>query len=383
MTKICLLGASGSIGKQTLEVMKEQNCFELVSFSVGHHDEIIQQLLDENPKVESIYLIDETKAKSLAKSHPNIKIYSGIDGLKRLVETTNATMIVNGLVGYSGLIPSIVALKRNLKLALANKESLVVGGEIIKSLLKEGHGHLYPIDSEHSALLKCLSVDDTDVDKLILTASGGAFRKLKKNDLEFVNKDDALKHPTWTMGPKITIDSATMMNKCFEIIEAHYLFDFPYSKIKVILHDESIVHSMVRYKNGTYRAEVNKPDMKNPIRFALFENNYPFETFLAMSYEDFGKFHFHRFCYKRYPLVKWAKKVIDEKGIYGAILNASNEIAVEAFLNDQIAFLTIDKIINACMEETNNIIHPTLENLIETDMKTRKKARELVEKWRK
>ncbi|MFA7193046.1 MAG: 1-deoxy-D-xylulose-5-phosphate reductoisomerase [Erysipelotrichia bacterium] len=384
MEKICLLGASGSIGRQTLEVIKEERTsFELVSFSVGHNDKVIEPILKDHPEVESIYLIDEKKALVLANKYPHLKVFSGVNGLKELCEETKATMVVNGLVGFSGLVPSFITLKRNLKLALANKESLVVGGELIDDLLKKGKGKLYPIDSEHSAILKCLLVEDKNVDKLILTASGGAFRKLKKSDLEHVSKEDALRHPTWEMGEKITIDSATMVNKCFEIIEAHYLFSYPYSKIKVLLHDESMIHSLVRYKDGTHRAEISEPDMKNPIRFALFENNYPFETFLAMSYEDFGPYHFQRFCFKRYPLVKWAKKVIEEKGIFGAVLNASNEIAVEAFLKDQIGFLTIDKIINTCMEETQNIVHPNLEVLIEVDAKTRLKARELVEKWSK
>ena len=383
MTKICLLGASGSIGRQTLEVMKEQGDFKLVSFSVGHNTEIIEQIIKEHPEVESLYLIDSKIKDKLCLKYKNIIMYSGENGLKEMVEKTTADMVVNALVGFCGLIPSITALNRNLDLALANKESLVVGGELISKLLKEGHGRIYPIDSEHSALLKCLLVDDRNVKELILTASGGAFRNLKREELNNLTKEDALKHPTWKMGSKITIDSATMVNKCFEIIEAHYLFDYPFSKIKVILHDESKVHSMVLYKNGVYRAEVNNPDMKNPIAFALSRNLAYFETCVSKDYHLFGDYHFHEFNLSRFPIVKWAEKVIDEKGIYGAVLNASNEIAVQAFLNDEIKFLRIEDIINKCMEETINIVNPTLKEIIDIDELTRVKARVLVEKWRK
>lgn len=383
MTRICLLGASGSIGKQTLEVMKEQGGFELVSFSVGHNVEAIEQIIKENSQVQSFYLIDNDAATALRLKYKKIKIFSGEAGLKEMVSQVSTDMVVNALVGFCGLVPSLISLERNLDLALANKESLVVCGELINNLLKDGHGRLYPIDSEHSAILKCLLVDSKSVKDLILTASGGAFRNLKRDELESLTKEDALKHPTWIMGQKITIDSATMMNKCFEIIEAHYLFNYPYSQIKVILHDESNVHSMVLYNDGTYRAEINKPDMKNPILFALNKNLSSFETFTASDYHQFGAYHFHEFDLSRFPLVRWAEKVIDEKGIFGAVINASNEIAVQAFLNNQIKFMKIEEIVDICMSETKNIISPTLEQIIDADKKTRIKASKLVEKWRK
>lgn len=383
MRKICLLGASGSIGLQTLEVMEQSNDFMLVSFSVGHNHKVIKQILDKHTEVKSIYLIDEKEALRLKILHPAVTFYSGNEGLKKLVEKTDAEMVVNALVGFCGLVPSLVTLERNLILALANKESLVVGGELMNALVSNGHGKIYPIDSEHSAILKCLLVENKNVDKLILTASGGAFRNLKRSQLENVTKKDALAHPTWNMGEKITIDSATMINKCFEVIEAYYLFGYPFSKVKVLLHDESFVHSLVRYKDGTYRAEVNKPDMKNPIAFALYETSHPFETRIASDYKDFGKFHFKRFCNKRYPVMKWAKQVIEEKGIYGAILNASNEVAVQSFLNDEISFLTIEQIIDKCMVDVTNVKNPSIDVLIDVDAKTRQKAIELAKKWSK
>ena len=289
-------------------------------------------------------------------------------------------MVVNALVGFVGLRPSIRSLELNKKLALANKESLVVGGEIINNLLDEGHGVLYPIDSEHSALLKCLKVDSSNVKKLILTASGGAFRKLTRDELKNVTAEDALRHPTWKMGAKITIDCATMVNKCFEIIEAHYLYRYPSSKIGVVLHDESRVHSMVLYNNGLYRADISKPDMRNPIEYALLECNTPIKTYVSDDYRLFKNCHFHDFDIKRYPMVKYARLVIEKKGTYGAVLNASNEVAVNAFLEGKISFLGIEKIIDKCMKEHINIEHPTIDEIVEIDLKTRQKATDLIKK---
>ncbi|MDR0934782.1 MAG: 1-deoxy-D-xylulose-5-phosphate reductoisomerase [Erysipelotrichaceae bacterium] len=380
MKKICLLGASGSIGEQSLDVIDEfSNEFQLVSFSVGYQVNKIDEIISKHNSVQSFYLIDSSQAEKYKNKYPNIKIFSGENGIVKMIETINADMVINALVGFVGLIPSITALKNGLKLALANKESLVVGGELIKQLLKEGHGELFPIDSEHSAIWKCLLVDDKNVKDIILTASGGAFRNLSRKELLNVKPIDALKHPTWNMGNKITIDSATMINKCFEIIEAYYLFGYAYNKTKVILHDESEVHSMVKYKNGMYRAEVNKPDMKNPIRFALFEGKFPFETVCAKNYHDFGPYHFHHFSLRRYPLVRWSKVVIKQKGLYGTTLNAANEVAVNAFLNGKIQFLKIEQIVDRLMLDLKNKKNPSIEDIVECDRITRLRASQLVE----
>ena len=258
-----------------------------------------------------------------------------------------------------------------------------MGGELVNKLLKEGHGKLYPIDSEHSALKKCLMVDDRDVEKLMLTASGGAFRTLNREQLKNVTPEDALKHPTWKMGNKITIDCATMINKAFEVIEAHYLFGYPYDKIGIKLHDESMIHSYVVYKDGTLRLDISKPDMRNPIKLALYEFMTAFETRVSDSLDKFNKWHFHDFDSKRYPIVSLAEKVINEKGTYGAVFNAANEVAVYAFLNHEIPFLMIEEIVERLMKEHKNIKHPNYEKIAEIDQKTRKNATNLINEWRR
>ena len=354
--KICLLGASGSIGKQTIDVInKFPKDFSLAAFSVGKRTRCISYILKKHPEVKHICISNKLKAKEYAKKYPCITFYSEEKGLLELIRNSDSGMVVNALVGFVGLLPSIETIKCHKKLALANKESLVVGGDLINSLLKEYNGELYPIDSEHSALWKCLKVDSHDVNKLILTASGGSFRKLSRKELENVTPEDALKHPTWKMGNKITIDSATMVNKAFEIIEAGYLFNYPYSKISVTLHDESYLHSYVALKSGGFRGEISKPDMRNPIKFALFEGNIPFKTAYFNSLADLKDLHFHTFDIKRYPVVNFAKTVLEKRGNLGAIFNRSNEVAVAAFLNHQIKFLDIEKIISISMDKMKYI----------------------------
>ena len=379
MKRICLLGASGSIGVQTLDVIrKNPNDFVLTSFSVGHKTRHIAPILKKHQEVSHVYLIDNKKKKYYQNRYPNITFLSEEDGLEKIIYLSNNDMVVNALVGFAGLVPSIVALEHNKLLALANKESLVVGGELINNLLKEGKGKLYPIDSEHSALWKCLKVDNQNVKRLVLTASGGAFRKLSREELKNVTPEDALKHPTWNMGAKITIDCATMMNKTFELIEAYHLFGFKSDKLAVQLHDESYLHSFVEYKNGLMRGEMNKPDMRNPIKFALYEGLIPFDTQTFYSLDELKGLHFHDFSLERYPIISLAKKVIDVGGSLGAIINASNEVVVNAFLNHKIAFLDIETIINQVVKRTEVIKHPTLEELIEVDQKVRKLTMEYV-----
>ena len=373
---ICLLGASGSIGKQTLDVInKNPGDFTLVSFSVGNRTRCISSILNKHKSVSDVYLLDKKKCKYYQNKYPRVKFH--YDDITKVI-TKETEMVVNALVGFVGLVPSIEAIKRHKKLALANKESLVVGGDLINSLLKEYNGELYPIDSEHSALWKCLKVDSSDVDKLILTASGGAFRKLSREELKSVTPEDALKHPTWRMGNKITIDSATMVNKAFEIIEAGYLFNYPYSKVGVTLHDESYLHSYVSLKSGGFRGEISKPDMRNPIKFALYQGNIPFKTSYFESLDDLKGFHFHEFDIKRYPCVKYAKVVLDKKGTMGTIFNRSNEVAVAAFLNHQIKFLDIERIIELAMKNMKYISSPSLEDILKVDEECRLYSSKLV-----
>ncbi|MBO4856635.1 MAG: 1-deoxy-D-xylulose-5-phosphate reductoisomerase [Bacilli bacterium] len=383
MRKVILLGASGSIGTQTLDVMRKNPAdFTLVAFSVGSKTRKIAHIINMYPDVKAICIKDKNKVNYYQSKYPNISIYSGDEELLKLIDT-DGDMVVNALVGFVGLKPTLYALEKNKTVCLANKEALVVGGELVNDLLNKGYGKLYPIDSEHSAIKKCLMVDSSNVSKVMLTASGGAFRKLNRDQLKDVKAEDALKHPTWKMGNKITIDCATMINKAFEVIEAHYLFGCPYNQIGIKLHDESMIHSYVVYKDGSMRLDLSKPDMRNPIKLALYEFNTEFKTIIANSLDQFKDLHFHDFTFERYPIVKLAKYVINEKGTYGAVFNASNEVAVNAFLKDQIPFLAIEEIVNVLMKKHQNIVHPTYEQIAEVDKNTRKKTYELIKKWRK
>ena len=377
--KLCLLGASGSIGQQTIDVInKNPKDFSLVAFSVGRRTRCISNILKKHPAVKHVCVQEKAKAREYQKKYPAVKFYFGDEGLLEIIRQSDSEMVVNALVGFVGLLPSIESIKCHKKLALANKESLVVGGDIINSLLKEYNGELYPIDSEHSALWKCLKVDPDNVSRLILTASGGSFRKLSRKELENVTPEQALQHPTWKMGAKITIDSATMVNKCFEVIEAGYLFNYPYSKISITLHDESYLHSYVELKDGGYRGEISKPDMRNPIKFALYQGNIPFKTSYFEKLDDLKELHFHPFDMERFPAINFAKPVLDKKGTLGAILNRSNEEAVRAFLNHQIKFLDIERIISLSLKNMRYISSPSLEEILIVDKETREYAQKLI-----
>ena len=370
--KVCLLGASGSIGGQTIDVMlKNKEDFDLVGFSVGQRIAFVDKILKKYPAVKYICVKNKQDKDLLSKKYPEVSFYSGDDGLIKLIESCNADMFVNALVGFVGLAPTIRVLELNKICCLANKESLVVGGEIINNLLKQGKGTLYPIDSEHVALAKCLAVDNKKVDKIIITASGGAFRKLTRKQLTYVTPEDALKHPTWNMGKKITIDSATMVNKTFEIIEAHYLYGYSYKNIGVMLNYNSYVHSLVLYKNGEYRLDCGKPDMRVPIKWALYQGLTPYKTVVTKDLSSIKNTEFGVFDVKRYPAVKFARTVIRNKGTYGAVLNAANEVAVNAFLNHKIRFTMIEKIISLMMKMHQSISHPTYEDIAKVDKLTR------------
>ena len=381
MISVCLLGASGSIGQQTIDVMlKNPNDFDLASFSIGKRTRCVSGIIKRFPRVKHICLQDKSKVKYYQKLYPNIVFYYGDEGLNELIRNSSAQMVVNALVGFVGLKPSITALENDKILCLSNKESLVVGGEIINNLLKKGHGKLYPIDSEHVAIAKCLAVDNQDVDKIIITASGGPFRNLKREQLVDITPEQALAHPNWKMGKKITIDSATMVNKTFEVIEAYYLFGYDFSKVDIKINYNSYVHSIVRYNNGTYRADVGKPDMRVPIKYALYQGLTDYRTVLTDDLDKIKNTEFGTFDIKRFPIINVANKVINEKGTLGAIFNASNEEAVRAFLNHQIPFLAIEKIINACLEKEPNVKNPNYEQLKKADLATRILVKQMIMK---
>ena len=381
MISVCLLGASGSIGQQTIDVMlKNPNDFDLASFSIGKRTRYVSGIIKRFPRVKHICLQDKSKVKYYQKLYPNIVFYYGDEGLNELIKNSSAQMVVNALVGFIGLKPSITALENDKILCLANKESLVVGGEIINNLLKKGHGKLYPIDSEHVAIAKCLAVDSQDVDKIIITASGGPFRNLKREQLVDITPEQALAHPNWKMGKKITIDSATMVNKTFEVIEAYYLFGYDFSKVDIKINYNSYVHSIVRYNNGTFRADVGKPDMRVPIKYALYQGLTDYRTVLTDNLDKIKNTEFGTFDIKRFPIINVANKVINEKGTLGAIFNASNEEAVKVFLNHQIPFLAIEKIINACLEKEPNVKNPNYEQLKKADLATRLLVKQMIMK---
>ena len=381
MISVCLLGASGSIGQQTIDVMlKNPQDFDLVSFSIGKRTRYVRGIIKRFPNINSICLQNRSSVRYYEKLYPNIHFYCGDEGLNELIRNSGADMVVNALVGFVGLKPSITALENDKILCLANKESLVVGGEIINGLLAKGKGKLYPIDSEHVAIAKCLAVDNQDVDKIIITASGGPFRKLSRDQLTDITPEQALAHPNWKMGKKITIDSATMVNKTFEVIEAYYLFGYDFSKIEIIINYNSYVHSIVRYNDGTYRADVGKPDMRVPIKYALYQGLTDYQTVVTDNLDSIKNTEFGKFDIKRFPIINVAKKVMEEKGSLGAIFNASNEEAVRAFLNHEIPFLGIEKIINNCLNKQKNIKNPTYEQLKQVDVLTRSMVKEMIRK---
>lgn len=381
MKSVLLLGASGSIGQQTLDVISSSSSdFQLVAFSVGEKVETIAMILRNHSQVKHICIKHRDYIDILKKQYPHIRFYYGDKGLIRLIKNVQCDLIVNALVGFAGFPPTIAALKKNATVCLANKESLVIGGEILNGLLSKGHGRIFPIDSEHVALAKCLSkVPEKEVDKLILTASGGAFRDYDLAELEHVTPEAALKHPTWRMGAKITIDSATMMNKGFEVIEAYYLFGFPLDKIDILMHSESHVHSIVKLHSGTYLADVSNPDMRAPIAHALHEGRNAFEITKVQNIKDFGPYHFGDFDQKRYPCVGLAKEALAKGGTALAVLNAANETCVYAFLENKIAFLDIPRLISACLAKSKSR-KQTFRNVIQADKITRLQARKMIGK---
>lgn len=379
MKKVLVFGASGSIGEQTLDVLStHQDKFELVAFSVGNKIETVSKILRHHPKVSHVCVQHKEYLTVLKKQYPHITFYSGDHGLLKLIKHADVDLVVNALVGFVGFKPTIATLKKGLTLCLANKESLVIGGEIINNLLKKGCGKLFPIDSEHVALAKCLNKTSAEnVKRLILTASGGAFRKHTYEQLKSVKAKDALKHPTWQMGAKITIDSATMMNKGFEIIEAYYLFNYPLDKIDILMHDESHVHALVQLENDTYLADVSKPDMRDPITYALFEGKLNYQVTKVANLKQFKDYHFGEFDQHKYPCVGLAKKALQIGGTAPAIVNAANEIAVYAFLDNKIAFLDIAQIIKEQLKQSK-IRKQTIRNVLRADAKTRANLRKKI-----
>ena len=363
MRYLYIAGACGSIGTQTLDNVRENpDEFKVIGMSVGRNKELSIKLIEEfRPE---IVCFRENYSYDLSY---NPKIVSGDLGLLELASYSKYEdeVFVNALVGMSGLMPTIEAIKAKKTIALANKETLVAAGDIVKDYVKKYNVSLVPIDSEHSAILQCLVGEEKkEVKRLIITASGGSFRNKNRDELIGVKKEDALKHPNWSMGAKITIDSATMMNKGFEVIEAHHLFDIEYEKIDTILHPQSIVHSMVEYKDGTIKAELGSADMHTPISYALRYPHHEIEESKTLDLIGLN-LEFKELSKKRFPCLEYAYIAAKKAGVYPAVLNASNEAAVALFLNDKIEFLDIEKIIyQEISNDKYKDIPYTLENVV-------------------
>lgn len=376
MKKICLLGSTGSIGSQTIELINENpKDFSLVAVSCGKNIELFRKILANNKNIKWACVQLENDYLVLKEEFKNINFYYGDEGLLELLQDCykSIDLVVNALVGFAGFLPSVRTLELNTDLALANKESLVVGGEIINRILKTTNAKLYPIDSEHVALAKCLKgKKKTEIKRLILTASGGSFRDLSREELAHVTKEDALKHPSWSMGAKITIDSATMINKGFEVIEAKYLFNLPVDKIDILLHDESVIHSLVEFVDNSYLADLGPADMKVPIAYALYQKERKKITTRSLNLEDLGTLHFRKLDLKRYPCISYALKAIKQGGTLPCVLNASNEEAVYAFLEGKISFIEIEEIINMMLDSHRVISDPMIDDIVYVDKLTRK-----------
>ena len=374
MKKICLLGSTGSIGRQTIEIINDNiKDFSLVGVSCGKNINELRKILFSNQDIKFVCVQDKENISLLEEEFKDVTFYYGDEGLIKLIDSSSYDMVVNALVGFVGFIPSVHTISKNIDLALANKESLVVGGEIINDLLKKSTSKLYPIDSEHVALAKCLKgKKKKEIKRLVITASGGSFRDLSREELTNVTKEDALKHPSWSMGEKITIDSATMMNKGFEIIEAKHLFNLPLKKIDVLLHDESVIHSLVEFVDNSYLADLGPADMKVPISYALYEGKRQKINTKVLKLEEMGTLHFRKLDLKRYPCIEYALRSIKTGGTLPCVLNASNEEAVYAFLRNEISFLEIEEIINLMISSHRVIDNPTIEDIVYIDQLTRK-----------
>jgi 1-deoxy-D-xylulose-5-phosphate reductoisomerase len=372
-TGIVILGSTGSIGKQALEIVREHpDRFNVVALSCNCSWELLAKQIEEfNP--DYALLCDESfsgKLDSIKKSDTEILI--GSENLSYLAAIEKADVVLNALVGFSGFEPTVAALKANKRVALANKESLVVGGALINDLLESHAGQLIPVDSEHSAIFQCLVGENhTDVEKLIITASGGPFRTWTRKQMEEITVREALDHPNWSMGAKITIDSATMMNKGLEVIEAHWLFDLPLSQIEAVIHPQSIIHSVVTFVDGSSKAQLGPPTMKVPILYALTYPDRINQEVERLDWKQTMKLNFEPMDYKKFPSFKLALNAINEGGNAPAILNAANEIAVQRFLEKEISYIQIPQVIEKCLSKINEPFEKTVQALKAIDTKTR------------
>ena len=378
---IAILGSTGSIGTQTLEVIdRHTDKFEVEVLTAQNNAELlIRQALKYRPNTvvignESLY--DQVFE---ALDSADIKVYAGQNALADVVKMESIDIVLTALVGYSGLVPTINAIKAGKDIALANKETLVVAGQLVTRLAMQHRCNILPVDSEHSAIFQCIVGEfNNPIEKIILTASGGPFRGQVRNQLLQIKKEQALKHPNWDMGAKITIDSATLMNKGLEVIEAKWLFGVELDQIEVVVHPQSIIHSMVQFEDGSIKAQLGLPDMRLPIQYALsfperFKSDFPRFDFI-----NYPELTFEKPDTETFRNLQLAFDAIGKGGNTPCILNAANEIAVSEFLQDNIGFLEISDVIAACMQKVSYISEPELDDYINTDIETRIIAKELI-----
>lgn len=372
--RIAIIGSTGSIGTQALEVVSEnKNLFEVeVLVANSNADLLIKQALQYNPN--AVVIADEKqyqKVKEALIPH-DIKVFAGAKAVEQIVEMETVDLVLASVVGYAGLASTINAIKHKKQIALANKETLVVAGELVTKLALEHAVNIYPVDSEHSAIFQCLAGEwENKIEKIYLTASGGPFRGKDKHFLKSVKKEQALKHPNWVMGAKITIDSASLMNKGLEVIEAKWLFNLEAEKIDVIVHPQSIVHSIVQFEDGSMKAQMGLPDMKLPIQYAMAYPNRIKNTFPRFDFLNYPQLSFEKPDLKTFVNLALAFESLKQGGNMPCVLNAANEIAVQAFLEDKIGFLQMSDVIEATLKKVSFIKSPTYLQYVESDREAR------------
>ncbi len=369
MKKICVLGVTGSIGTQTVDVVKNHGDeFEIVAMSAGHNIQVLEDIMTQIT-VQHICVQDKHDKLYLEGKYPHIHFYDGVDGLIQIATLKDVDIVLNAIVGFAGLLPTMKAIQAHKDIALANKETLVVAGHLIIPLIKEYHVNLLPVDSEHSAIFQSLNGEHhQDISKIILTASGGSFRDKTRAELENVTIEQALKHPNWSMGAKITIDSATLFNKGLEVMEAKWLFGVDYDNIEVLIHPESIIHSMVEYQDTSVIAQLGTPDMRLPIQYAFtYPRRFPLIGGKKLSLSEIGTLHFYKPDFERFKALELAYKAGRLGGSMPCVLNGANEQANSLFLNQKIKFLDIERLVEEAMNAHEWIDNPSLEQLIEID----------------
>ncbi len=384
MKKIIILGSTGSIGTQTLDICEEypELMKAVVLVARRNTDLLIKQALEFRP--QRVVIADPSCSDTVreALKGENIEVCTGAEAIVDAISEVDADIVLTAMVGYSGLAPTLKAIEMGRDIALANKETLVVAGQLIRERLNTSRSRLFPVDSEHSAIYQCLVGErPQSVSKLILTASGGPFRTFTKEQLQYVTKADALNHPNWDMGAKVTIDSAQMMNKGFEIMEARWLFDIEADRIEVAVHPQSIVHSMVEFVDGSIKAQLGVPDMHLPIRYALglpiSDVRLTSNVQRRLSIKDYSQLTFEEPDIDKFPMLGLAYEALRQGGNVPCALNAANEIAVECFLREQIRFVDMPRLVQSAIEHLDYIQVPTLEDYIETDCAIRLRATEL------